>query len=192
MYKKKGETIDNEVADDDDFAGDDDKPQTTRGSRGDRGGRGGRGGERGGADRGVERGGRGGERGDRGSRGGRGGRGGRGDRPETEGGDRRGGQNRERNDNFKETYYYKFHYERPPQWEKFDITLTTELQPMPKKEDRLKDPDQKAFEEQMSKLDRQVDDLKKKIKEFSQKKKDKIEGKKQGPANMTVGEEFRE
>jgi hypothetical protein len=134
VYKKKGETAENEVAPKGD---DQDRPQSGRGGRGGRG--------RGGADRG----------GDRGGRGARGGRGGaRGGRPETEGGEERKGPRRERNENFKETYYYKFHYERPPAWEKFEIDLNTELPPIPKKEDRLKDPDQKKFEDQMAQLDR--------------------------------------
>jgi hypothetical protein len=41
-------------------------------------------------------------------------------------------------------------------------------------------------------LDKQVDELKKKIREISGKKMEKIEGKKQGSTNMSAGEEFRE
>ena len=44
----------------------------------------------------------------------------------------------------------------------------------------------------MGQLDTQVEELKKKIKEISSKRREKIEGKKSGHSNLTVGEEFRE
>jgi len=147
-------------------------------------------------------------------RGGRGGRGGAGaaeggDRPRTayQGGERRerkegdkplyqkrkeGGEDRkegegkkERKEQDKDSWVYKFHYMERPKYERFEVTLETEVPAPIPKEQRKRQPDRTEFDNKMRGLDAQIETLKNKIQSIITKKKEVREGGKMKGSQVT-------
>ena len=188
VYRKKGEAGEDE---------EEKRPRTEGGYRGDRGGGRGRGG-RGGGRRDYEfREARDGEeqRGER-REGGRGRGRGQTQRfvPKGEGGEEgetRQNEQRQRRPDYrydKESWYYKYHYGPWPKQERVKVTLETELPKVLPKEERLPEPDKKAFDEKMRAFDADVEKTKEEVAKISKSIKLKAEGGRMAGSNETVHE----
>jgi len=75
---------------------------------------------------------------------------------------------------------------------KVEITLETELPAIIPKEQRKKNPDEKAFESQMKTLDNQIDDCRNKMKSINQRKREFQDGGTIGNTKVTYRDYLRE
>lgn len=103
------------------------------------------------------------------------------------GGKREEGQNRPREQD-KNSWAYKYYHEERPKYERTKVTMETEIEPLPAKDEILKNPKKETFDAAMAKIDADVTELRNKQKGLHQKRREVIDGGKMSGSSMTYRE----